>query len=304
MKSIPFPLRALSVQNGIELSRHGSLLQNIFIYFPSLSVPYTHLIGHLSTIPIPVYLRPILYGIYAYYYGVNMKEANEDFRAYKNFALFFIRPLKPGSRSIDNSLLVSPADGIVVQCGEVVGRKIDKIKDHEYEIDELLGPVDSKATPPNKLYQFVIHLLPKDYHAFHSPANWEVHTKVEHKGHMLPVKIRKWVPAWFCINARVCLIGKWKYGFFSMTPVAATTVGKIALDPGPMLSPAHERDRERTGDYAIYDQHFRYRHGDKIGEFHAGSIIVLIFEAPPGLKFCVKPDQTLHYGNRIVETEL
>jgi hypothetical protein len=28
----------------------------------------------------------------------------------------------------------------------VFGRKIDKIKDHEYEIDELLGPVGAKAT--------------------------------------------------------------------------------------------------------------------------------------------------------------
>jgi phosphatidylserine decarboxylase len=70
-------------------------------------VPYTHLIGYLATIPIPVYLRPILYGIYAYYHGINMKEANEeDFRAYENFASLFIRPLKPGIRPIDNSLLV------------------------------------------------------------------------------------------------------------------------------------------------------------------------------------------------------
>lgn len=47
---------------------------------------------------------------------------------------------------------------------------------------------------------------------------------------MLPFKIHEWVPHWFSINARVNLIGQWKHGFFSMTPVAATTVGEMVLD--------------------------------------------------------------------------
>uniref|UniRef100_A0A914CPK2 phosphatidylserine decarboxylase n=1 Tax=Acrobeloides nanus TaxID=290746 RepID=A0A914CPK2_9BILA len=230
-----------------------------------------------------------------------MKEAaNEDYKVYDTIEALFIRPLKAGVRPVDDCSLVSPVDGKVIQFGELID-KIEQVKGHDYEFEEFLGPINPNHKAGNKLYQVVIFLRPTDYHCFHSPADWEAHTKIEHAGHMLPFKIHKFVPHWFAINARVCLIGKWKYGFFSMSPVAATTVGDIVLDPGREESAASVR--EKTHKYTIYDQKFKYKHGDKVGEFHAGSICVLIFEAPPHLKFCIKPGQLIHYGNRLLATE-
>uniref|UniRef100_A0A914D382 phosphatidylserine decarboxylase n=1 Tax=Acrobeloides nanus TaxID=290746 RepID=A0A914D382_9BILA len=272
-----------------------------YIVFPSLSVPYTHFIGKLTRIHVPVFLRTFVYSTYVWYHGVNMKEAaNEDYKAYESIGEFFSRPLKPGVRPVDDCSLVSPVDGKVIQFGELVD-KIEQVKGYDYEFEEFLGPIDPNHKPGNKLYQVVIFLRPTDYHCFHSPANWEADTKIEHSGLMLPFKIHQWVSHWFSTNVRVCLIGKWKHGFFSMSPVATSTVGDIVIDPGRDESDASVR--EKTHKYTIYDQKFKYMRGNKVGEFHAGSMCVLIFEAPPHLKFCIKPGQLIHYGMRLLATE-
>lgn len=39
--------------------------------------------------------------------------------------------------------------------------------------------------------------------------------------------IASWLQGLFCVNERALYVGKWKYGFFSCTPVGALNVGSI-----------------------------------------------------------------------------
>ena len=69
----------------------------------------------------------------------------DDLRVYPNLAAFFYRQLKPGSRPLhpDPHMLLSPADGRVLQVGQIQGGDIEQVKGMTYSIDALLG----KRTP-------------------------------------------------------------------------------------------------------------------------------------------------------------
>ena len=40
-------------------------------------------------------------------------------------------------------------------------------------------------------------------------------------------KIAQWIPDLFTLNERAVYVGRWKYGFFSLTAIGATNVGSI-----------------------------------------------------------------------------
>ncbi|EHY57586.1 phosphatidylserine decarboxylase 1 [Exophiala dermatitidis] len=164
----------------------------------------------------------------------------------------------------------------------------------------------SSPTTDKKLYYCVVYLAPGDYHRFHSPVSWVCSARRHFAGELYSVSpyVQRMLPGLFTLNERVVLLGRWKYGFFSMTPVGATNVGSIVINFDKelrtnSLTTDTEADRQaaaaaaRGEPYAGYSEAtyenaskilggHALRRGEEMGGFKLGSSIVLVFEAPAG----------------------
>ena len=161
----------------------------------------------------------------------------------------------------------------------------------------------SKAT---KLYYLVVYLAPGDYHRFHSPVSWVCSSRRHFAGELYSVSpyLQRTLPGLFTLNERVVLLGRWKYGFFSYTPVGATNVGSIKINFDRELrtnnlitDTAADREAQKAKDsgeqYAGFSEAsyanaskvlggHALKRGEEMGGFALGSSIVLVFEAPAG----------------------
>lgn len=164
----------------------------------------------------------------------------------------------------------------------------------------------SRQEIPTSLYYCVVYLAPGDYHRFHSPVSWVVESRRHFAGELYSVSpyLQRTLPGLFTLNERVVLLGRWKYGFFSYTPVGATNVGSIIINfdkelrTNSLLTDTRA-DREAqaakergdvypgyaeagyTGASAVLRGH-ALRKGEEMGGFQLGSTVVLVFEAPKG----------------------
>ncbi|KAI9313621.1 phosphatidylserine decarboxylase-domain-containing protein [Dichotomocladium elegans] len=164
----------------------------------------------------------------------------------------------------------------------------------------------------NALFFCVIYLAPGDYHRFHSPTSWVVETRKHFAGELFSVSpyFVKLLQNLFVLNERVVLLGRWKHGFFSMTPVGATNVGSIHINFDEALKTNRKEDlalgtytevsyksaSKRLGGKAVV-------HGEEIGGFSLGSTVVLVFEAPKSFKFKVHEGQTVRMGQPLGEID-
>ncbi|KAH9826733.1 Catalyzes the formation of phosphatidylethanolamine (PtdEtn) [Teratosphaeria destructans] len=151
-------------------------------------------------------------------------------------------------------------------------------------------PPKNLDLPPTALYYCVVYLAPGDYHRFHSPVSWVVESRRHFAGELYsvsPFLVRN-LPGLFTLNERVVLLGRWKYGFFSYTPVAPRT-----LLTDTLADRAAELAKERGEPYSGYAEAtysasspvlggHPLKKGEEMGGFQLGSTIVMVFEAPKG----------------------
>jgi phosphatidylserine decarboxylase len=103
-----------------------------------------------------VWFRPYGFAFYAWIFGCNIDElAEPDLTKYASLGDFFYRQLKPGARPIANSILVSPADGTVLNFGSIKDhRMVEQVKGMTYSLDALLGISSGSATPTSEEIHF------------------------------------------------------------------------------------------------------------------------------------------------------
>lgn len=159
---------------------------------------------------------------------------------------------------------------------------------------------------PTALYYIVVYLAPGDYHRFHSPTSWVVEKRRHFAGELYSVSpyLQRTLPGLFTLNERVVLLGHWRWGFFSFTPVGATNVGSIkinfdrelrtnSLTTDTAADRAAEEAAKRGEPYSGYAEAtygeaskrlggHALRKGEEMGGFQLGSSVVLVFEAPKG----------------------
>ena len=182
----------------------------------------------------------------------------------------------------------------------------------EVRADLALGDGSSRfwfsptSKTPTALYYIVVYLAPGDYHRFHSPASWVAEKRRHFAGELYSVSpyLQRTLPGLFTLNERVVLLGRWRWGFFSFTPVGATNVGSIkinfdrelrtnSLTTDTAADRAAEEASNRGEPYsgfaeATYGEASKVlgghalRKGEEMGGFKLGSSIVLVFEAPKG----------------------
>lgn len=161
---------------------------------------------------------------------------------------------------------------------------------------------------PTALYYCVIYLAPGDYHRFHSPVSWVVESRRHFAGELYSVSpyLQRTMPGLFTLNERVVLLGRWRWGFFSYTPVGATNVGSIkinfdrelrtnSLNTDTAADRAAEQAAARGEPYSGFAEAsyvgasqvlggHSLKRGEEMGGFQLGSTIVLVFEAPKGVR--------------------
>jgi len=177
--------------------------------------------------------------------------------------------------------------------------------------------------PQKRLFFCVIYLAPGDYHRFHSPVSWVIERRRHFAGELYSVSpwLQSRLKDLFVLNERVVLLGRWRHGMFSMTPVGATNVGSIKIHFDREL-----RTNSLTHDATKADAHSGFaeasysgasallggqpvKKGGEIGGFNLGSTVVLVFEAPGtsasgppgqgGFRFCIERGQKVKVGKAI-----
>ncbi|SCU96659.1 LAME_0F16996g1_1 [Lachancea meyersii CBS 8951] len=173
-----------------------------------------------------------------------------------------------------------------------------------------------KNSDPNntKLCFAVIYLAPGDYHHYHSPVNWVCKLRRHFPGELFSVApyFQRNFPNLFVLNERVALLGHWKHGFFSMTPVGATNVGSIKLNFDKELV-TNSRRKEKIKPHTCYEATYESTSailggvplvkGEEMGGFMLGSTVVLCFEAPKDFEFNIKVGQRVKMGQPLGESK-
>ncbi len=236
----------------------------------------TVFIGWFSKIE-SAWIRDLSIFIWRIFIDLDLSEAKKT--QFKSLHDCFIRELKEGARPINDaeSVLISPSDGIVGECGIIKNGQVFQAKGFPYQISDLLGSHIDPVSLEGGIY-VTLRLTSAMYHRFHAPYSGVIDRVVYHSGdtwNVNPVALKR-IENLFCKNERAAIsmqIAAGRYKIY-LVPVAAILVASIRL---------HGLD-------VTLNSHYRGSHhlkcalpcvkGEQLGWFEHGSTIILF--APSG----------------------
>jgi len=233
---------------------------------------------------------------YVNHYQVNTEEMEGEPADYENLAEFFVRPLKPGMRPVDQveNSIVSPCDGRVVAFGQIEDGKALLWDEVELSAPDLLGDIGGFEDA----HYLVIYLAPPDYHRVHFPREATVNGYRYLPGHLWPVfpaAVRA-VKNLFSKNERlVVFCENQPAGRSALVMVGAYGVGRIETTFCDLLTNAGQAAVDERLESPV-----SVGRGDELGRFHMGSTVILFFEKDT-VKWDLELEQRVLMGQRIGE---
>lgn len=234
---------------------------------------------------------------------LNDKSINHDdfvmpLEGFKSFNDFFTRNLKPGARDIeaidDNSVLVSPADGVINMINNDLklesqiptkGRmtlNLNALLGNSKYVDKFIGGT-----------ALAVFLKPDNYHHYHSPISGTVVEAREEVGDRLfgmpdipdiinngNIAYNKDYSVFENFRHGYLVIKTEKFGYIGMIPIGLQTIGSVVFQ---------ERFK-KVGDI-LPEKIYK---GEKVGNFaYGGSTVLLIFQKGAFSSLNVKQGQQI-----------
>jgi phosphatidylserine decarboxylase len=234
------------------------------------------LVGVLSLVPIPYFLRKSIFGLFSSIYNLNLDEAEHEASYYSNFANFFTRNLKSNIRPIAKGFVV-PADSQLIDAGQITDEVMLGIKGCRYSIKELIGSdIDSSRFKVGSFFNY--YLAPGDYHHVHSPVSGKIVKRIYIPGNLYPVTktFTKIFSDLYARQERVINIIKGQDdNLYCVILVGALNVGSISLEYDSNFR-TNLLIRSKAKTITNFPNAFSIEAGQRLGTFYLGSTVVVL----------------------------
>ena len=227
--------------------------------------------GRLAASRHPYVKRTFIRG-FAKAYNISLDEyERQSLNAYESFNDFFTRELKEDARTIDTTAngIVSPADGIISQLGQIKDHKMLQAKGRHYDVGQLLADSEDGRYFADGSFA-TIYLAPSNYHRVHMPFAGTL-TKTRYvPGTLFSVNntTAANVPDLFARNERLVCMFDTKYGKAAVVMVGAMIVAGIETVATGKIT--------RTDDIQEADHEMQFAAGEELGRFYLGSTAIVV----------------------------
>ena len=233
--------------------------------------------GRLASSRHPLVKRAFI-RTFAKAYNVKLDDyERQSFNAYESFNDFFTRELKDEARVVDTTQhgIVSPADGVISQLGQIDDHKLLQAKGRHYDIGQLLANQEDGNYFAEGSFA-TVYLAPSNYHRVHMPFAGTLTTTRYVPGTLFSVNntTAANVPDLFARNERLVCLFDTEYGKAAVVMVGAMIVAGIeTIATGKIM---------RTDDIQVAEHDITLEQGDELGRFYLGSTAIVIL--PKGAK--------------------
>ncbi|MGO2624416.1 MULTISPECIES: archaetidylserine decarboxylase [unclassified Psychrobacter] len=218
------------------------------------------------------YVKRAFIRSFAKAYHVSLDEyERQSLNAYESFNDFFTRELKENVRPIDTTVdgIVSPADGIISQLGQIDNHKLLQAKGRYYDVGQLLADSEDGSYFADGSFA-TVYLAPSNYHRVHMPFAGTL-TKTRYvPGTLFSVNTTTAanIPDLFARNERLVCIFDTAYGKAAVVMVGAMIVAGIETVATGKIA--------RTQDIQEAEHDMSFEKGDELGRFYLGSTAIIV----------------------------